>query len=180
MTECVEKTNGLVDKFIADAVMAHWGTAYSAGTPAKDAFNCVKTALMMRKALVIMNKTRRSDSGNPPISINCGINTGLVTAGQIGGGLRMESTVLGDTVDLSSGIESLHKTLRTDILISEDTWKLVKYFFITEEMPPLTVKGREKPVRIFALVNHISVTSGPKTLAEVRELLGIKLTDPAN
>ena len=178
MTECVEKTNGLVDKFIGDGVMAHWGTAFSAGSPAKDAFNCVKAALMMRKALVIMNKTRRaSDPGNPPVSISCGINTGMVTAGQIGCGLRVEYTVIGDSVNLASGIESLNKPLGTDILISEDTWKLVKYFFITEEMPPLTVKGKEKPVRIFAVVNHISVTSGPKTLAEVRELLGIRPLD---
>jgi len=178
MTECVEKTNGLVDKFIGDTVMAHWGTAYNATSPAKDAFNCVKAALMMRKALVIMNKTRRaSDSGNPPVCIGCGINTGLVTAGQIGSGLRVEYTVIGEPVNLASEIESLNEPLGTDILISEDTWKLVKYFFITEEMPPLTVKGREKPTRIFALVNHISVTSGPKTLAEVRDLLGIKPID---
>jgi len=181
MTECVEKTSGLVDKFFGETVMAHWGTALSAGSPAKDAFNCVKAALMMRKALVIMNKTRRaSDSGNPPIRTGCGINTGLVTAGQIGSGLRVEYTVIGDTVNLAFKIESLNKSLGTDILISEDTWKLVKYFFITEEMPPLTVKGREKPVRIFALVNHISVTSGPKTLAEVRDLLGIKPIDQAD
>jgi len=176
MTECVEKTNGLFDKFMGDTVMAHWGTAFSAGSPAKDAFNCVKTALMMRKALVIMNKTRRaSDPGNPPISISCGINTGLVTAGQIGSGLRVEYTVIGEPVDIASGIESLNKTLGTDILISEATWKLVKYFFITEEFPLMIIKGREKPMRIFAVVNHISVTSGPKTLAEVRDLLGIRL-----
>jgi len=178
MVDCVEKTNGVVDKFIGDAVMAHWGTAYTAGTPAKDAFNCVKAALMMRKALVIMNKNRKAaDHGNPPIQIGCGINTGIVTAGQIGSDLRMEYTVIGDPVNLASRIESLNKPLGTDILISEDTWRLVKYFFITEEMPPVTVKGKEKPVRIFAVVNHISVTSGPKTLAEVRELLGIKPPD---
>ena len=178
MVECVEKTNGAVDKFIGDAVMAHWGTAYSAGSPAKDAFNCVKAALMMRKALLIMNKNRRvNDPGNPPIHIGCGINTGIVTAGQIGSDIRMEYTVIGDPVNLASRIESLNKPLGTDILISEDTWKLVKYFFITEEMPPVTVKGKEKPVRIFAVVNHISVTSGPKTLAEVRNLLGITPPD---
>jgi len=181
MVECVEKTNGAVDKFIGDAVMAHWGTVYSAGSPAKDAFNCVKAALMMRKALVIMNKDRSADDpGNPPISIGCGINTGIVTAGQIGSDLRMEYTVIGDPVNLASRIESLNKPLGTDILISEDTWKLVKYFFITEEMPPVTVKGKEKPVRIFAVVNHISVTSGPKTLEEVRKLLGIKPQDISN
>jgi adenylate cyclase len=178
MVDCVEKTNGVVDKFIGDAVMAHWGTAYSAGSPAKDAFNCVKAALMMRKALYLLNKERRPDDpGDPPIHIGCGINTGIVTAGQIGSDLRMEYTVIGDPVNLASRIESLNKPLGTDILISEDTWKLVNYFFITEEMPSVTVKGKEKPVRIFAVINHVSVTAGPRTLAEVRKLLDITPPD---
>jgi len=175
MVECVEKTNGVVDKFIGDAVMAHWGTAYSAGSPAKDAFNCVKAALMMRKDLIQMNKNRSADDpGDPPICIGCGINTGIVTAGQIGSDIRMEYTVIGDPVNLASRIEALNKPLGTDILISESTWNLVKSFFITEEMPSVKVKGKEKPLRIFAVVNHVSVTSGPKTLKEVRKLLNIK------
>jgi len=173
MVECVEKTNGVVDKFIGDAVMAHWGTVNTAGTPAKDAFNCVKTALMMRKALIIMNGSRKSGPGNPRITIGCGINTGIVTAGQIGSDVRVEYTVIGEPVNTASRIGSLNKDLGADILISEDTWKLVRHFFITEEMPSVTVKGKEKPVRIFAVVNHVSVTSGPRTLAEVRGLLEI-------
>ena len=178
MIDCVEKTNGVVDKFIGDAVMAHWGTAYTAGSPAKDAFNGVKAALLMRKALVALNRARHAgDPGDPPINIGCGINTGIVTAGQLGSDVRMEYTVIGDPVNLASRIEALNKPLGTDILISESTWNMVKYFFITEEMPPVTVKGKEKPVRIFAVINHVSVTSGPKTLAEVRELLGIEAPD---
>jgi adenylate cyclase len=178
MIDCVEKTNGVVDKFIGDAVMAHWGTAYSAGSPAKDAFNGVKAALMMRKALVQLNKNRKpGDPGDPPISIGCGLNTGIVTAGQLGSDLRMEYTVIGDPVNLASRIEALNKPLGTDILISEDTWNLVQQYFITEEMPSVTVKGKEKPVRIFAVINHVSVTSGPKTLDEVRQLLGISPPD---
>jgi adenylate cyclase len=56
MVDCVEKTGGVVDKFIGDAVMAHWGTAYSSGSVAEDAFNCVKAALLMRAALLEMNQ----------------------------------------------------------------------------------------------------------------------------
>ncbi|MCL2804942.1 MAG: HAMP domain-containing protein [Treponema sp.] len=181
MVDCVEKTNGVVDKFIGDAVMAHWGTAYSAGSPARDAFNGVKAALMMRKALYQLNKNRLpGDPGDPPICIGCGLNTGIVTAGQLGSDLRMEYTVIGDPVNLASRIEALNKPLGTDILISEDTWNLVRYFFITEEMPSVTVKGKEKPVRIFAVINHVSVTSGPRTLAELREMLGIAAPDFAD
>jgi len=178
MIDCIAKTDGAVDKFIGDAVMAHWGTAHTAGSPAKDAFNCIKAALMMRKTLYYMNKERKPfDLEDPPILIGCGINTGIVTAGQIGSNLRMEYTVIGDPVNLASRIESLNKPLGTDILISEDTWELVKHQFITEEMPSVTVKGKEKPVRLFAVINHVAVTYGPKTLAEVREMLGITPRD---
>ena len=178
MIECVEKTNGVVDKFIGDAVMAHWGTAYSSGSPRKDAFNCVKAALMMRKALYFMNREREAgDQANPSIRIGCGINSGIVTAGQLGSSVRMEYTVIGDPVNLASRIEALTKPLGADILISEDTWNLVGDKFMTEEMPSVTVKGKEKPVRIFAVINFIGEAKGPQTIEEVRGLLGIGHVD---
>jgi len=168
---CVEKTNGALDKFIGDTVMAHWGTAYTTGSPAKDAFNCVKAALILRKAFVVLNREREQSS---PVNISCGICSGFVTAGQLGTAARAEYTVIGEPVNIAAKIQALNKSLGTDILISESTWNLVKFFFSTEEMPPLTIKGREKPMRIFAVVNHVSVTNGPKTLAELRRLLGIR------
>jgi len=177
MVDCVEKTGGVVDKFIGDAVMAHWGTAFSAGSPAADAFNGVKASLMMRNALYDLNKKRRKDDpANPEIRIGCGLNTGIVTAGQIGSDQRMEYTVIGDPVNLASRTESLNKPLGTDILITEDTWSLIGDRFITEEMPAVTVKGKEKPVRMFAVVNLIGA-AGPKTLADVRKLLDITPPD---
>jgi len=181
MVECVEKTGGVVDKFIGDAVMAHWGTAYTAGSPRKDAFNCVKAAVMMRHALIALNKERvANDPGNPPIRIGCGINTGIVTAGQIGSELRMEYTVIGDPVNLASRVEALTKPLATDILITEDTWNLIGDNLITEEMPPVTVKGKAKPVRLFAVVNFNEVKGGPRTIAEVRKLLGVEAPELSN
>ena len=178
MVECVEKTGGVVDKFMGDAMMAHWGTAYTTGSTRKDAYNCVKAALMMRAALYRMNRNRKKgDPVNPRIRIGCGINTGIVTAGQIGSDLRMEYTVTGDPVNLASRVESLNKSFYTDILIAEDTWRLVRKKFITEEMPSVMVKGKEKPVRIFAVVNFARSTKGPRSLAKVRRILGIKAPD---
>jgi adenylate cyclase len=182
MVDCVAKTGGVVDKFIGDAVMAHWGTAYTAGSPEKDAFNCVKAALMMRIALMNMNRERGAgDPANPPIRIGCGINTGTVIAGQIGSDERMEYTVIGDPVNLASRTEALNKPLGTDILITGDTWALIGKQLIAEEMPPVKVKGKKDPVRIFAVINFapgpLGPCPGPQTLAELRALLGITPPD---
>ena len=176
MVECIEKTGGVVDKFLGDGIMAHWGTVYTAGDPATDAFNCVRAALMMREALKVINSRRQDELGVSEIRIGCGINSGVVTAGQIGSEQRMEYTVIGDPVNLSSRTESLNKIFMTDILITENTWELVKEKLITEEMPPVTVKGKEKPVRTFAVVN-LRDAAGPQTLAELRETLGIPAPD---
>jgi adenylate cyclase len=178
MVQCVEKTGGAVDKFIGDAIMAHWGTVVSAGSPNEDAYNSVKTALMMRETLLTVNNERpKKDPGNPVIRIGCGINTGMVTTGQIGSNERMEYTIIGNPVNLASRLEALNKFFGTDILITEDTWKLVGDKFITEEMLPTKVKGYENPVRVFAVVNYKKPESGPQTLKQLRELLGIDAPD---
>jgi len=179
MVDCVERTGGVVDKFIGDAIMAHWGTAYTSGSARKDAYNCVSAALMMRSALRRMNKGRRKDDpACPPIHIGMGINSGIVTAGQIGSDLRMEYTVIGDPVNLASRLESLNKTFGTDILIGEDTWRLVRKKFITEEMPSTKIKGKEKRARVFAVINFVRENNGPRSLARLRRVLGIK--EPEN
>jgi class 3 adenylate cyclase len=178
MVECVEKTGGSIDKFIGDAVMAHWGASSTSKNPRQDALDCVCSALMMRVVLFKMNQNRKhGDYENPKINIGCGINTGIVTAGQIGSEQRMEYTVIGDPVNLASRLEALNKVFGTDILISENTWKLIKDYLIVEEMPAVNVKGKEKPVRLFAVINLKAAKNGPRTLEDVRRLMGIKAED---
>jgi len=181
MVDCVKKSNGTVDKFIGSSVMAHWGTAFSSGSPRKDAFNCIKAALMMRKVLYYMNRERTAgDVSNPSIRIGCGIGSGVVTAGQLGSDTRLEYTVLGDPVNMALRIEAFTKPFGADILISEDTWKLVGDKFITEEMPSVSIKEKAKPVRTFAIVNFAGDVKGPQSLEEVRSLLGIDTPDLDN
>jgi adenylate cyclase len=79
---------------------------------------------------------------------------------------------------MANRTESLNKPLHTDILITENTWLLVGDEFITEEMPPVTVKGKEKPMRMFAVVNIKANKPGmaqprPANLQEVRKMLGL-------
>ena len=183
MVECVNHTHGVVDKFIGDAIMAVWGAPTSAGSPREDALNCVRAALRMRSALILFNRGRGGDK-KPIIRIGCGINSGPVVAGQIGSQKRMEYTVIGDAVNLASRTEALNKPMGTDILITEYTYKLIQDQVLVEEMPSVTVKGKEKPLRMFAVVNMPQEKGipgagekGPKTLNEIRKALGIPIPD---
>ncbi len=171
MVDCVERTGGVVDKFIGDAIMAVWGAPVSRGSPAEDALRCVTAALMMREALLEFNRGR-GGPGKPIIRIGCGINTGPCLAGQIGSAHRMEYTVIGDAVNLASRIEALNKPFATDVLISENTYELVRDRVVVERMLPITVKGKSEPLSIFAVVN-VRGADGPNTLADVRSALGV-------
>ncbi len=170
MCECVDKTNGIVDKFIGDAVMAVWGAPESAGSQEADAWNAVKAALMMRIALYHLNQ-KRIAGGKNPIKIGCGINTGPIVAGQIGSEGHMNYTVIGDTVNLASRTEALNKPFATDILITENTYKLIKDKIIVEEMPGVHVKGKTDAIKMYAVVNAVGVR-GPADVHEMREFLG--------
>lgn len=171
MVDCIEKTHGVVDKFIGDAIMGVWGAPVSQGSPEADALEAIKAMLMMRASLVEFNKGR-GDEKKPLIKIGCGVNTGPCLAGQIGSAQRMEYTVIGDAVNLASRIEALNKPFCTDILISVYTYELIGKYIITEPMPVIRVKGKEEPLQIYAVVN-MRGEAGPRTLAEVRALLGI-------
>ncbi len=183
MVACVKATNGTVDKFIGDAVMAVWGASTSEGSAELDALNGIRASLMMRSSLIEFNIGRGGDK-KPIIKIGCGLNTGPVVAGQMGSLERMEYTVIGDAVNFASRTETLTKPFGADILITEDTYALVKEHVIVEKMPSVKVKGKEKPVSIYAVVNMPNVTDidgagkdGPKTMAELRTLLGIETPD---
>lgn len=184
MVECIVREGGTVDKFEGDAIMAVWG-APIAGDSRELALRCVRAALAMRASLKEFN-SGRGGGREPVIKIGCGINTGPVIAGQIGSRQKMEYTVIGDAVNFASRTEALNKPLGTDILITENTWNLIKDDVLVEEMPSVTVKGKDGPCRLFAVVNMPRCTDipgcgpdGPTSLAEIRTLLGIPVPDYA-
>jgi adenylate cyclase len=177
MVSCIEQTGGVVDKFIGDAIMGVWGAPLSAGTPKDDALAAIRAMILMREALLDFNKDRGGPD-RPLIHNGSGLNTGPCIAGQIGSLSRMEYTVIGDAVNLASRIEALNKPFGTDVLVSEYTYELVKDEIIAEPMPAITVKGKEKPLTIYAVVK-IKGTDGPETLADLRKKLGIKPPESA-
>lgn len=176
MVNCVNETGGVVDKFIGDAIMAVWGAPLSHGNDTENAVNC---ALLMRKSLIEFNKSRGTKN-RPKIYIGIGINSGPVLAGQIGSQERMEYTVIGDTVNLASRIESLNKPFATDILISEEACKIVKNKFVVQPMKKIRVKGKKEPQQIYAVLGRKDDPSSPKTLTALRMLVGIDAPPPGS
>ncbi|MBN8221278.1 MAG: HAMP domain-containing protein [Spirochaetes bacterium] len=171
MVKIIGDHNGIVDKFIGDAIMAVWGVPESKGN---DALNAVNATIEMRTALLEFNKGRGS-AKKPIIKIGCGLNTGPVLAGQIGSEDRLDYTVIGDAVNLASRVETLNKPFGTDILISEDTYQIVKNDFDCEPMQKIKVKGKSEPQQIYAVLRKKTDKNGPKNLKELRALLGIDM-----
>jgi adenylate cyclase len=169
MVECINRTGGVVDKFIGDAIMATWGAPVSREN---DTENAVNAAIMMRQALREFNQNR-GGPGKPHIRIGCGINAGPALAGQIGSHDRMEYTVIGDSVNLASRIESLNKPFGTDILISEQTYVKVRETFHVEKMRDIKVKGKEETQRVYAVLGRFDDETRPRSLPELQELLGV-------
>jgi adenylate cyclase len=164
-------TGGVIDKFIGDAVMAHWGAVESSGSAEADAFCAVRTALMMRASLYCFNKSRGGVK-NPVIKIGCGLSSGTVVAGQIGSDERVIFTVIGDVVSFAARTETFNKPFGTEILITEHTWKLVKEHIIAQEMGTVTDRGRE--VKIFTVIN---IKDGPEADLLLKDLKKIPKTD---
>ena len=174
MVRCVHETHGVVDKYIGDAIMAHWGAIGGKGSHTE---NAVNAGLHMRKALLAFNKTHKGKF--PVAKMGSGINTGPVISGQIGSEERLEYTVIGDAVNLASRIEALNKPFGTDLLISEDSYQEVKGIFRLALMPSIKVKGKSEPQKIYAVIGRKDDPQCPAGLAELRKMLGIEIKQEA-
>ncbi len=153
MVDCVIEHGGVLDKFIGDAVMAVFGAPVSAGDPKDDAAAAVACAVAMGQRLSTIN-TARVARGQAEIKIGIGVHTGELVAGNIGSPRRMQYTVIGDTVNVGSRLESLTKEHHRRTLLSEATAQLVKERFGLVEVGRVPVRGRDEPLTIFGLTSE--------------------------
>ncbi|TGM57122.1 adenylate/guanylate cyclase domain-containing protein [Leptospira adleri] len=170
MVKCINANGGSVNKYIGDAIMAVWGEL---GHTELDTEKAIQAALDMRKSLIQFNKNRGTDK-KPKIFIGIGINTGEVIAGQIGSEDRLEYTVIGDTVNLASRVESLTKVFGADILITGNSYEKVKGSFVVEKLKPIKVKGKKSLQTIYAVLGHSKDKNCPKNLKELRKQIGME------
>lgn len=150
MVRIIYRNNGIVDKFIGDAIMAIWGAPQTTGD---DSYYAVKTCVEMRQAVEELNKVRMG-RGEEPIKIGIGLHAGEAISGTIGSEDRMEYTVIGDTVNMSSRIEGSTKAFGADCLISEVLAEKVKNQFIVEQAGTVEVKGKTEPLKLFKLLGY--------------------------
>jgi adenylate cyclase len=152
MTDVLMKHWGTLDKYIGDAIMAFWGAPY----PQEDhALRACRAALELQQTLFKL-QGRWEAQGRPRIDIGVGINTGVMTVGNMGSKKRFNYTIMGDNVNLASRLEGINKNYGTHLIISENTYQAVQKEMLARELDLIRVKGKLKPVKIYELVGTLT------------------------
>ena len=149
MADIILRHGGTVDKYIGDAIMAFWGAPIATKDHAEKAVTAAKEML---DALHEVNRTLKERGFEMDIKIGIGINTGVATIGNIGSEKKLSYTVVGDTVNLASRLESITKEYNSPLVFSEYTYEQVKNTIDCELLGNVKIKGREQPVTIYTLV----------------------------
>jgi adenylate cyclase len=163
MVGIVTKNHGVVDKFVGDAMMAVWGAPKATG---QDEYYAIKACLEMRQALEELNKLRIARN-QVEIKIGMGLHSGPAISGTIGSSERMEYTVIGDTVNTASRIESSTKAFGTDLLISGETLARTEGKFIFEYAGAAEVKGKAEPLKMNKVKGYID-ENGQEVLVKTK------------
>lgn len=152
MTDAIFDSGGTLDKYLGDGIMALYGAPIP---KADDALRAAKTAMEMQRSLAALNREWES-KGQQPLRMGVGINTGTVTAGNIGSTKRMDYTVIGDAVNLASRLCS--NAAPGQILVSDSTYLQLNGRIQGRRLDPIRVKGKETPVELHEILWQDPVT----------------------
>lgn len=171
MIEVLDRHNGVLDKFVGDAIMGIFGMPFAGPY---DADSAVATANEMIAALGPFNEMRRA-RGQKEIRIGAGLNTGEAVAGNIGSPKRMSYTVIGDSVNLASRLEGATKVYGTSVLMSEFTFEALSDRQFVREVDVIRVQGKKRPVAVYESYAHRpDRETDPLRRAMDRSALGVR------
>lgn len=170
MVEIVFRHDGILDKYIGDAMMAVFGIPFPGDF---DADNALKVANEMMVTLREFNR-RHLAAGDPHIEIGVGIAKGEVISGNIGSLRRMDYTVIGDSVNLAARLESANKQYKTSILVSEGVTASLRQPTRLREIDLIRVKGQERAVSVFEVLDYHTDETFPR-MAETLEAFALGL-----
>ena len=174
MTEIILDHRGTIDKYMGDAIMAFWNAPLDDPDHAP---NAARAALAMIKSLERLNVEWEADAKargttSPYVAIGIGLNSGPCCVGNMGSDLRFDYSVIGDDVNLASRLEGQSKTYGVPIVIGENTRARLDRVAVLE-LDLLRVKGKQRPVRIFALLGDESMIGDPwfRALSEAQSAM---------
>lgn len=166
MAKIALEHGGTIDKFIGDCVMIFFGDPVSKGAK-EDAEAAVAMAIAMRKHMKVLRQQWRTRGITRPLEIRMGLSTGYCTVGNFGANTRMDYTIIGREVNLASRLESAADS--GEILISHQTWSLVKDRVMCRDKGEISVKGFSRPVQVYQVIGLRSeLGAAPSYLEEER------------
>lgn len=150
MSKIALKYGGTIDKFVGDAILIFFGDPETNGEKA-DATSCVLMALEMRERMKFMRQIWEDEGISKPLNIRIGINTGYCNVGNFGSEDRLDYTIIGGEVNLASRLESNASV--GQILVSHETYSLIKNSITCEEREEINVKGLAHTVRTYQVID---------------------------
>jgi adenylate cyclase len=173
MSKIALEHGATIDKYVGDAIMAFFGDPETKGVK-EDAVACVNMAIAMQNRMRELRWDWRDAGLEKPFQLRIGINTGYCTVGNFGSDDRMDYTIIGNEVNLASRLQS-HAELG-GILVSHETYSLVKDVILAEEREPIHAKGFAKPVRNYMVLDQCDQRIGPsEVIREEKEGLRVFL-----
>jgi adenylate cyclase len=164
LTNAIIDRKGTIDKYIGDAIMAFWNAPVD--DDEHEANACDAALEMLARAEVLNAELKQEAQANGgvymPLRIGIGLNSGPCVVGNMGSDFRFNYSVLGDTVNLASRLESRTKDYRLSLVIGSRTAERAKAKFATMEIDLIQVKGKKQPEVVFTVLGRAEVADDPR------------------
>jgi adenylate cyclase len=164
LTNAIIERKGTIDKYIGDAIMAFWNAPVD--DEEQEANACDAALEMLSRAEMLNGELKREAESNGgvymPLRVGIGLNTGPCVVGNMGSDFRFNYSVLGDTVNLASRLESRTKDYRIPMVIGSRTADGAKKKFSVMEIDLIMVKGKKQPEAVFTVLGRSEVESDPR------------------